>query len=290
VNLLYILADCNQWYLALIAAFLGIIVGSFLNVMIVRIPIYLEHQYGIKSNAQTNRNKQPHVKLFDLLISRSRCTYCHKQLAWHENIPIVSYVLLHGKCSRCKQPISVRYPLVELLTSILTIVTTLVFGLSLTTSAALIMTWTLLLLAFIDIEKQLLPDNLTQPLLWLGLLVNAMAGLTNLKSALFGAILGYLSLWLVYHIFRLATGKEGLGYGDLKLLAALGAWLGWQMVPLIIVLATIVGSVVGIYKILRKKADLSSKLPLGPFLAMAGWIALIWGKEINSQYSSMVGM
>tara|TARA_B100000029_G_scaffold415533_1_gene419375 strand:+ start:1633 stop:2091 length:459 start_codon:yes stop_codon:yes gene_type:complete len=152
------------------------------------------------------------------------------------------------------------------------------------------MTWTLLLLAFIDIEKQLLPDNLTQPLLWLGLLVNAMAGLTNLKSALFGAILGYLSLWLVYHIFRLATGKEGLGYGDLKLLAALGAWLGWQMVPLIIVLATIVGSVVGIYKILRKKADLSSKLPLGPFLAMAGWIALIWGKEINSQYSSMVGM
>jgi leader peptidase (prepilin peptidase)/N-methyltransferase len=211
----------------------------------------------------------------------SSCPHCgHKIKPW-ENIPVISYLFLNGKCSQCKSPISIRYPLVELSTALLSLITIMYFGASYAGLAALFLTWTLITLTMIDADTQLLPDNITLPLIWIGLILNSQSLFTTLDSALWGAVFGYLSLWSVYQLFKLLTGKEGMGYGDFKLLAALGAWFGWQVLPIIILLSSLVGAVIGISLILIKGRDKNIPIPFGPYLAIAGWITLIWGDDIK---------
>lgn len=205
-----------------------------------------------------------------------------------ENIPVVSYLFLRGKCRSCKTHISIRYPLIELFTAIASIIVAYRFGVTAQTLAALLFTWTLIALTFIDIDTQLLPDNLTLPLMWMGLLVSLFGLFTDLQSSLTGAIAGYLILWIVYQAFRILTGKEGMGFGDFKLLAALGAWLGWEYLPQVILVSSIVGTIFGILMILTGKTGMKNKIPFGPYLALAGWIALIWGEQLNHFYYSLL--
>ena len=216
----------------------------------------------------------------------STCPNCQHAIKPWENIPVISYLFLKGKCSQCKSGISLRYPLVELSTAFLSLVVVIYFGASYTGLAALVLTWMLISLTLIDADTQLLPDNMTLPLLWLGLTLNAMGMFTSLESAVWGAVFGYLSLWSVYQLFKLLTGKEGMGYGDFKLLAALGAWFGWQSLPIIILLSSVVGAAIGIGMILIKGKDKNIPIPFGPYLAIAGWITLVWGDKIKDLWLS----
>ena len=272
---------------------LGLLVGSFLNVVIYRLPIifkrewrkdccnYLEENY--KAKIQIENNKEPSSP-FNLVKPDSACPNCgHKIRAW-ENIPIVSYLFLKAKCSNCNASISLRYPLVEFLSAILATVCAWHFGYSIEAGAAIVLSWALLSLALIDYDTQYLPDQITLPFLWLGLLLNLNNTFIDLESAIIGAVAGYLSLWSVYHLFKLITKKEGMGYGDFKLLALLGAWMGWQILPIIIILSSLVGSIIGITLIILKKQQRDIPIPFGPYLAIAGWIALLWGSEINYFY------
>jgi len=271
-------------YLLSVGAF-GLVIGSFLNVVIHRIPIMLERQW--------TRDCQEHLGAahavqqetpYNLLSPPSTCPECgHRIRAW-ENIPVLSYLFLRGKCARCGASIAMRYPLVEILTAGLSVMVAWRFGLSLATLAALALTWTLIALAMIDLETKLLPDTLTLPLLWLGLLVNLDGTFAELQASVIGAAAGYLSLWSIYQLFRLLTGKEGMGYGDFKLLAVLGAWLGWAALPQIILLSTLIGATVGIGLIAIRGRDRNVPIPFGPYLAAAGWIALMWGPQINHWY------
>lgn len=211
----------------------------------------------------------------------STCPSCQHAIKPWENIPVISYLFLKGKCSQCKTHISLRYPMVELATALLSLITIFYFGASYEGLAALFLTWSLVSLTMIDADTQLLPDNMTLPLVWLGLILNAYGFFTSLESALWGAIFGYLSLWTVYQVFKLLTGKEGMGYGDFKLLAALGAWFGWQYLPIIILVSSVVGAVIGIGMILIKGKDKNIPIPFGPYLAIAGWITLIWGDKLK---------
>lgn len=221
---------------------------------------------------------------FNLMVPVSRCPHCgHKIKPW-ENIPIVSYLCLRGKCSNCKTNISVRYPIIELVTGLLSVAVIYYVGINWNGLAALVFTWSLIALTMIDFDTYLLPDDITLPLLWLGLIVNSFGAFTDLPSALWGAIAGYLTLWAVYKLFKLLTGKEGMGYGDFKLLAALGAWMGWQMLPQIILLSSLVGAVIGISMIVIRGRDKNIPIPFGPYLAIAGWIAFVWGDTINQSY------
>jgi leader peptidase (prepilin peptidase)/N-methyltransferase len=221
---------------------------------------------------------------FDLMVPRSRCPHCGHPIGAFENIPIVSYLWLRGRCSACGKRISPRYPLVEALTAVLSAFVAWHFGFTVAAVGALLLTWALIALTFIDFDHQLLPDDLTLPLLWLGLLVNVDGVFAPLSSAVIGAAAGYLSLWLVYHGFRLLTGKEGMGYGDFKLFAVLGAWLGWQQLPLIILAASFVGAITGLAFILIFGRDRHLPIPFGPFLCVAGWIAMLWGEVISRWY------
>lgn len=221
---------------------------------------------------------------FNLCVPRSRCPHCGHQITALENIPIVSYLFLGGKCADCRAPISLRYPSIELTTGLLSMAVIYFFGATWLGLAALIFTWCLIALTMIDIDTQLLPDSITLPLVWLGLIVNSFNGFTSLQSALWGAVAGYLILWSIYWLFKLLTGKEGMGYGDFKLLAALGAWMGWQFLPQIILMSSLVGAVIGIMLMIIKKRGKEIPIPFGPYLAIAGWIALIWGDHINRQY------
>ncbi|MGB6449353.1 MAG: prepilin peptidase [Steroidobacteraceae bacterium] len=277
---------------------LGLIIGSFLNVVIYRLPIMLDREWReqCESLAREGATSGPHSaetvrERFNLVVPRSTCPACKAPITALQNIPIVSYLVLGGRCAACGARISARYPLVEALTGLLSALIAWRFGFGWPALAGLALTWFLVALTFIDIDLQLLPDNLTLPLLWLGLTLSLwgpQAGgapvPVDLRSSLIGAVAGYLSLWSVYHLFRLATGKEGMGYGDFKLFAALGAWLGWQMLLPIALIAAAVGAVAGIVILSVKGKDRGTPIPFGPFLAGAGWLMLMFGHELVARY------
>ena len=278
---------------------MGLLFGSFLNVVIYRLPIMLEREWRLQAHEhltgleRVNNNQQAR---FNLLTPRSRCSSCGALVTAWQNIPVISWLLLRGRCASCKASISVRYPIIELLTGLLSGIVVWQFGTGLTAAVTLILLWGLIVLTMIDIDHQLLPDNITYPLLWLGLgfslLHDPAADLPfpDTQTALIGAMVGYLSLWSVYWLFKLVTGKEGMGYGDFKLLAVLGAWFGWQMVPLIILLSAVVGTVVGIGMIIMLDRDRQIPMPFGPYLAGAGLIALFWGQSINNAWLNYGGL
>jgi leader peptidase (prepilin peptidase) / N-methyltransferase len=264
---------------SIIALILGLVVGSFLNVVIYRLPRMMQRESD-NYVAEESGKPLPHTERYNLAVPRSACPSCGHQITALENIPVLSWLVLGGKCSNCKAPISARYPIVELLTGLLSAYMVWTFGTGLAGLAAMLFCWLLVAMTFIDVDTQLLPDELTYMLLWAGLLVNVSGTFVPLHDAVIGAAAGYLVLWLVYWAFKLATGREGMGYGDFKLLAALGAWLGWMMLPLVILLSSIVGAVVGICLILLKGRERDNPIPFGPYLAAAGLIALLFGKPI----------
>jgi Type II secretory pathway, prepilin signal peptidase PulO and related peptidases len=227
---------------------------------------------------------------FNLALPFSHCPKCEAPIKPQQNIPVLSYLYLQGRCANCACLIPLRYPFVELLTAFTSIIIALHFGYSAHTFFALLLTWALISLSFIDIDHQLLPDNINLPLLWLGLLLSAFGLFTDASTSIFGAIFGYLSLWAVFHVFKLITGKEGMGYGDFKLLAVFGAWLGWQYLPIIVLLSSLVGTVIGLIMISLGKREHSTPFPFGPYLAIAGWLALLWGNELNQFYFSSFGL
>ena len=263
----------------------GLIIGSFLNVVILRVPPLLEHDWRCQCQELLQLKLDQDNRPPGIVLARSKCPNCGHHIRALENIPILSYLVLRGKCAACNARISPRYPLVELTTAILFALTIWHFGPSLQGLTALFLTAFLIALAGIDADHQLLPDNMTLPLLWAGIVLNFWSVHTDLASSVTGAIAGYLALWLVYHLFRLMTGKEGMGYGDFKLLAALGAWMGWQMLPLIILLSSVVGALTGLILMGAGKMNRDKPMPFGPFIAAAGWIALIWGEQIIDQYT-----
>ncbi len=275
----------TAWMIA-IAGLFGLIIGSFLNVVIHRLPRMMEQAWEQEARAvlDPTLSAPAPAPRFDLWWPGSACPHCARPIRAHENIPLFSYLLLRGRCPGCSQRISWQYPLVELLTAVLFAVCIAHFGVTIGGVAALAFTGVLVAAAGIDARTTLLPDQLTLPLLWLGLAVNSFGVFTDLESAVIGAMAGYLSLWLVYQGFRLLTGKEGMGYGDFKLLAALGAWLGWQALPMILLLASLVGAVVGITLILLRGRDRNVPIPFGPYLAAAGWLALIGGDRLLAVY------
>jgi len=271
--------------LAVVAGVVGLCIGSFLNVVIHRLPKMLERGWRAQC-AELAGEAAPEQPPYNLWRPRSQCPSCQHPIGALENIPVVSYLVLRGRCSACKAPISARYPVVELLAGALAVAAALRFQAPPTVVAACLLLWSLLALTFIDFDTQLLPDNITQPLLWAGLLAN-LAGVmpgVGLRSAVIGAVAGYLTLWIVYWLFKLIRGKEGMGYGDFKLLAALGAWLGWQMLPLIVLLSSLVGAVIGIGLTVFKGRDHQVPLAFGPFLAIAGAIALFFGRSLVAAY------
>jgi leader peptidase (prepilin peptidase)/N-methyltransferase len=279
--------------LFIVAGLLGLAVGSFLNVVAYRVPLMLERAWRAQSKDLEAEPPSPQVAAegrFDLWWPPSACPGCRAPIRGQHNVPVLSFLWLKGKCASCGARISPRYPIVEALAAVLAVVVAVVLGPTPQTVAALGFTWMLLALTLIDLDRQLLPDSMTLPLLWAGLLVNAVDGgaglFASLYSSVIGAAAGYLALWSVYHLFKLLTGKEGMGYGDFKLLAALGAWLGWQLLPVVILLSAAVGSVVGIALILFRGRSSQIPIPFGPYLAAAGWIALLWGERLVQLYES----
>ena len=264
-------------------AILGLLVGSFLNVVIHRLPKMLEQEWREQCSAM-NQESMPPAAPYNLVVPRSACPSCGHPISAWENIPLLSWLALRGRCAHCKAPISPRYPVVEATTGLLSGLVAWHFGFGLAALAALLFTWSLIALTFIDFDTQLLPDSITQPLIWLGLLFNLGGLFTTLNEALVGAVAGYLALWSIYWLFKLVAKKEGMGYGDFKLLAAIGAWLGWQMLPLVILLSSLVGAVVGVALILFAGHGRQVPIPFGPYLAGGGVIALLWGGQITQAY------
>jgi len=273
---------------------LSLMIGSFLNVVIHRLPIMLDREWRAQSREMLEISGEfsgPPAPAYDLVVPRSACPQCRAPIRVHQNIPLLSYLWLGGRCANCRAPISARYPLVELATGLLSAAVAWHYGWHWQTVAALALTWALIALTVIDYDHQILPDSITLPLLWLGLLLS-IAWHPGLRpaipadpvSAIIGAAAGYLLLWLVYWGYKLITGKEGMGYGDFKLLAALGAWMGWQMLPLIILVSALTGAVIGVALIVLRGRERGRPMPFGPFLAMAGWIAMMWGPEIVRGY------
>jgi leader peptidase (prepilin peptidase)/N-methyltransferase len=268
---------------------LGLLVGSFLNVVVYRLPKMMIRDWKIQSREMLELPPETPTETFNLILPHSRCPHCaHKIRAW-ENVPVVSYLFLGGKCSQCKAPISKRYPLVELACGVLSAFIAWRFGFGWEAGAMLVLTWGLLSMSLIDADHQLLPDAIVLPLLWLGLIVNSFGLFASLTDALCGAVAGYLVLWCVFWLFKLVTGKEGMGYGDFKLLAMLGAWGGWQILPLTILLSSIVGAVLGLILLRLRNVETSTPIPFGPYLALAGWIALLWGDQITTSYLQIAG-
>ena len=265
---------------AIVAGALGLLVGSFLNVVIYRIPKMMQRESD-NYVAQESGKELPHPDRFNLIVPRSACPQCGHRITALENIPVLSYLFLRGKCSECKAAIPWRYPLIELISGLLAAYLIWRFGSGLAGLSSLVFLWLLIAMTFIDLDTQLLPDDLTFLLLWCGLLVNLDGAFVPLADAVIGAAAGYLSLWSIYWLFKLTTGKEGMGYGDFKLLAALGAWLGWKMLPAIILLSSVVGAVVGISLILFAKHGREKPIPFGPYLAAAGLITLLYRQGIS---------
>jgi len=266
-----------------LSSILGLLIGSFLNVVIYRVPKMMEREWH-KNCLELQGKEAPAQTKLSLAKPRSACPKCQHQITALENIPVISYLLLGGKCKSCKTKISMRYPLVELLTGALLGFIAYQFGYTYITLFAWLFTLALITLTFIDFDTQLLPDDITLPLLWLGLLFNLNSGFTDLQSAVVGAIAGYLTLWFIYWLFKLVTGKEGMGYGDFKLLAVIGAWFGWQLLPAVILLSSVLGSVIGIALILMKGKSGNTAIPFGPFLALGGISALFFGQQLASFY------
>ncbi|HOY70350.1 MAG TPA: A24 family peptidase [Methylotenera sp.] len=269
-------------FIALSVVF-GLLVGSFLNVVIYRLPKIMEREW--QNNCLELQGQEiPEQEQFTISKPRSACPNCGHKITALENIPILSWLILHGKCSGCKTPISARYPLVEALTGALIGLVAYKYGYSATTFFAWIFVFALIALTFIDFDTQLLPDDITLPLLWLGILFNLNGGLTDLKSAVIGAMAGYLILWSIYWLFKLVTGKEGMGYGDFKLLAAIGAWFGWKILPAVILLSSVMGTIIGVGLIVLAKRGREVPMPFGPFLALGGIAALFFGQQLASYY------
>ncbi len=278
-NLLLILQQ-QPILFALLLGMLGLIVGSFLNVVVYRLPKMLEHEWR-QQCAELRAEALAASPPFNLSTPRSTCPHCGHAIRALENIPIVSYLWLRGRCSQCHASIGLRYPAIELLTALISFGLAIHFGYGAQALAALPLAWALIALTFIDLDTQLLPDRITLPLLWLGLLVNLNGVFVPLTSAVVGAMAGYLSLWSVYWLFKLLTGKEGMGYGDFKLLAAIGAWLGWTLLPLVILLSSMVGAVIGLALIALRRHQRNAPIPFGPYLAGGALIALFWGAAIS---------
>jgi len=281
----------SPWLFYSSTLFLGLCVGSFLNVVAYRLPLMMERDWKIECHEFLELKApelEPGISPINLSTPRSACPNCGHQLHIWENIPVISYLFLRARCSSCGTSISVQYPVVELLTGIASLVVAHTFGATLQTVAALFFTWILIALTLIDLKKQLLPDNITLPLLWLGIVLSLFGLFTDLKSSIIGAIAGYLILWSVYQLFKLLTKKEGMGYGDFKLLAALGAWTGFDFLPQIILVSSVVGSIAGITMLLTGMTKQQQPIPFGPYLAAAGWIALLWGDTINTTYLSFL--
>jgi leader peptidase (prepilin peptidase)/N-methyltransferase len=283
---------------------LGLVIGSFLNVVIYRLPIMLEREWRAQAiellpsadSAATTITSEP-AERFSLSTPRSACPACKAPIKAWQNIPVISWLVLRGRCAACKARISARYPLIELATGLLSAAVAWHFGVTTATACGLGVTWALIALTGIDVDHQLLPDDITLPLLWAGLLAAAAIGPAasaplpvSARDAVIGAAAGYVSLWLVYHAFRLITGKEGMGYGDFKLFAALGAWLGWKLLPLVILLSAATGAVLGILMIVLRGRDRAAPMPFGPYLAAAGWLAMLYGDELVSGYLRVSGL
>jgi leader peptidase (prepilin peptidase)/N-methyltransferase len=284
---------------------LGLMIGSFLNVVIYRLPIMLDREWrvqaaeltGPSTAAATASSPTPSPNRLTLATPRSACPACRAPITALQNIPVISWLVLGGRCAACKAPISKRYPLVELATGLLSAWVAWHFGFGATAACALVVTWTLIALTGIDIDHQLLPDSITLPLLWAGLLAAVLIGPqpgaalpVSARDAILGAAAGYLSLWLVFHAFRLVTGKEGMGYGDFKLFAALGAWLGWKLLPLVILLSAATGALLGILLIALRGRDRAAPMPFGPYLAAAGWLAMLYGDTLVDGYLRISGL
>lgn len=272
-----------------LCALLGLLVGSFLNVVVYRLPIMLEKRWQAESRALLELPEPESASRFNLVVPRSACPHCQHQITWYENIPVVSWLALRGRCSSCKQSISKRYPLVEIASALIAGICAWQFDTSLWLLAILCLSWTLLALALIDFDTTLLPDAITLPLLWAGLLLAAFQiSPIPLFDAVIGAAAGYLVLWSVFWLFKLLTGKEGMGHGDFKLLGALGAWLGWQYLPLVILLSSLVGAVIGGTLLATGAIKRDQGIPFGPYLAAAGWIALLWGADLMNWWLGVV--
>jgi leader peptidase (prepilin peptidase)/N-methyltransferase len=273
----------NPYVAVAIAALVGLFIGSFLNVVIHRLPKMLERGWA-EQCAELRGEGSPKAPVYNLAVPRSQCPACGHRITALENVPVASFLALGGKCSSCGKPISARYPLVEVLGGALAAAAIWRFGPTWQGLAACVLLWTLVALTFIDFDTQLLPDGLTLPLLWAGLIVNLFELFVPLRTAVIGAVAGYLALWIVYWLFKLIRGKEGMGYGDFKLLAALGAWMGWAMLPFIVLLSSVVGAVIGITLIVFKGRDHNIPLAFGPYLAIAGAIALFFGPRLVQIY------
>lgn len=276
--------------LFVVTALFGLLVGSFLNVVIHRVPKMMEAGWRREARELLDQPAEEEP-VFNLVVPRSRCPHCGHGIRWHENIPVVSWLALKGRCSQCGTAISKRYPVIELLTALVAALCAWRFGYGIWLPFTLYASFTLLALAVIDLDTTLLPDDLTYPLLWAGLLA-ALVGVSpvTLPDAVVGAMAGYLSLWSLYWVFKLLTGKEGMGYGDFKLLAALGAWLGWQYLPLVILLSSVVGLVFALIMMATGAVKRGQGIPFGPYLAIAGWIALLWGEQIVSGYLGLFNL
>lgn len=294
--MLELFTQSPQLFIAVTFAF-ALIIGSFLNVVIHRLPIMMEREWREQCDELSKSPPEHQIPdgRFDLIVPRSRCPSCgHMINAW-QNIPVIGYLLLSGKCGHCKESISARYPLVELLTAVLAALCAWQFGFGVEAIMAIVLTLALVPISMIDADTQLIPDSIVLPLVWVGLLMSLfhpMVGSETLfiapTDAIVGAVAGYLSLWTVYQVFKLVTGKEGMGYGDFKLLAALGAWLGWQQLPQIILMSAVVGAIVGISLMVFRKHKRSVPIPFGPYLAAAGWITMLWGDAIKNTYLDLM--
>ncbi|MEH0760906.1 prepilin peptidase [Vibrio sp. 16] len=274
------------WLFPTMATIFGLIIGSFLNVVIHRLPIIMEREWRQEcAESFPEYNIEAPKGTYNLSVPRSTCPKCHTPIRIIDNIPVVSWLLLRGKCGQCDNPISARYPLIELLSGVLSFVVSYQLGFSYFTLALLIFTFVLIAATFIDLDTMLLPDSLTLPLTWAGIaLALFQISPISLQDSVIGAMAGYLSLWSVYWLFKLATGKEGMGYGDFKLLAALGAWLGWQQLPMLILFSSLVGLVFGLIQLRLKRQGIDKAFPFGPYLAIAGWISMMWGSQIWGFY------
>lgn len=277
-------------FIVMVAIF-SLVIGSFLNVVIYRLPKMMENDWQQEYQAYFNADTAAAPARFNLAVPRSACPACNAPVQARDNVPVVSWLLLKGKCRSCSAPISARYPVVEALTALLSAVVAWKLGFGLAAAVIIFTTWVLIALTFIDIDKMLLPDQLTLPLLWLALLFSLSdSAFVNPAQAIVGAAAGYLSLWSVYWLFKLLTGKEGMGYGDFKLLAVFGAWLGAAQLPLIILLSSLVGAVVGITLLSVQGKDKATPIPFGPYIAAAGWIALLWGEQLTNAYLRYLGL
>ncbi|MAE02071.1 MULTISPECIES: prepilin peptidase [Pseudoalteromonas] len=283
----------QQWFYLLTVGLVSLCIGSFLNVVIYRLPLMMKREWQsecrllLADELTINHTEEPTP--FNLVTPNSTCPQCKAPIKIWQNIPVISWLILKGRCASCEAPISVRYPIVEMLTASLSLAVAVVFGASELALLYIVITWVLIALTFIDIDHMLLPDQLTLPLVWLALIAAVMNITIAPSDAIIGAAIGYLSLWSVYWLFKLATGKEGMGYGDFKLLAVFGALLGWQAILTIVLLSSVVGALIGMLQIIIQGKDKTTPIPFGPYLAIAGWVTLLWGEQIQTTYFSYLG-